>query len=297
MGSPVRYVVLTLLVVLAPQAAAAQTSPRASQPGVETPSIPERGPQVNVDPDANRTRAQLHQLFQQYPPSVLEILRLDPTLLTNQTYLTPYPALAAFLGQHAEVAHNPLYFLGSPRSGFASPGDPATRRFEMVQEVLAGLAFFIAFMAFVSVVVWVIKMAIEHRRWLRMSRVQTETHAKLLDRFTSNEDLLAYVQSPAGRRFVEFAPVYAAPAAGAPLGRILWSVQAGIVGSLIGLGFLFLSRRAAADTAGLADVAPVFFMIGVVALAGGLGFVISAAASYFLSRQLGLFSTPSSSHA
>ena len=37
--------------------------------------------------------------------------------------------------------------------------------------------------------------------------MQYQVHNKLLDRFTSNEDLLAYVQTPAGRRFLESAPI------------------------------------------------------------------------------------------
>ena len=42
-----------------------------------------------------------------YPPSLGRVLKLDPTLMTNQDYLAPYPELAAFLAQHPEVAHNP----------------------------------------------------------------------------------------------------------------------------------------------------------------------------------------------
>jgi hypothetical protein len=37
--------------------------------------------------------------------------------------------------------------------------------------------------------------------------VQVEMHGKLLDRLTTNEDLLAYAQSPAGSRFLESTPI------------------------------------------------------------------------------------------
>ena len=55
--------------------------------------------------------------------------------------------------------------------------------------------------------VWVIRTVVDHRRWLRQSRVQVEVHSKLLDRMTSNEDLLAYAKTPAGSRFLESAPI------------------------------------------------------------------------------------------
>ena len=54
---------------------------------------------------------------------------------------------------------------------------------------------------------------------------QAEVHTKFLDRFSSNEDLLAYIQTPVGRRFLESGP---APVAddvrpvGAPFSRILF---------------------------------------------------------------------------
>jgi hypothetical protein len=63
----------------------------------------------------------------------------------------------------------------------------------------------------------------------------------------SNEDLLAYIQTPVGRRFLESAPLPIASAAqppAAPFNRILWSGQAGLVLAAGGLGLLFVSRRA-----------------------------------------------------
>jgi len=39
------------------------------------------------------------------------------------------------------------------------------------------------------------------------AKVQAEAHTKLLDRLTSNDELLAYVQSSAGSRFLQSAPM------------------------------------------------------------------------------------------
>jgi hypothetical protein len=125
--------------------------------------------------------------------------------------------------------------------------------------------------------------------------VQFDTHAKLLDRFTSNEDLLAYVQKPAGRRFLEAAPVpiqeQQPKAIAAPLSRILWSVQAGVVLAAAGIGLLYVSSR-------FTDEASQFFMvIGVITIALGAGFMMSAGAAYVLSRRLGLMESHSSVNA
>jgi len=66
---------------------------------------------------AGETRGRLQELLRQYPPSLATVLRMDPSLLTTPSYLAPYPALAAFLGQHPEIARNPSFFLGPPSYG------------------------------------------------------------------------------------------------------------------------------------------------------------------------------------
>src|SRR5436190_2030875 len=67
--------------------------------------------------NANETKERLREIFQQYPPSVAQVLRLDPSMLTRPDYLATYPTLAAFLAQHPEVAHNPVFFLGGYQGG------------------------------------------------------------------------------------------------------------------------------------------------------------------------------------
>ena len=66
--------------------------------------------------DAEEMRRALEAVLQQYPPSLPRILKMDPTLLSNDGYLQPYPQLGAFLKQHPDIQHNPSYF-------FAQYGD------------------------------------------------------------------------------------------------------------------------------------------------------------------------------
>ena len=54
--------------------------------------------------DARETRDRLRQVLEQYPPSVREVLRIDPSLLTRADYLATYPVLWSFLERHPEVA-------------------------------------------------------------------------------------------------------------------------------------------------------------------------------------------------
>ena len=118
-------------------------------------------------------------------------------------------------------------------------------------------------------------------------RAQTELNTKLIDWFSSSDELLAYLQSPAGKSLIEPAVV---PQAGprpmpmnAPLSRIFWSLQSGIVVSTLGGGLIFVSRGLATD-----EFAQLLYGVGIVVLTIGLGFAISAAVSYVLSQRLGL---------
>lgn len=255
---------------------------------------------VAVAPDANasETERRLQELLQQYPPSLSRVLALDPTLLANDEYLKPYPQLAALLAQHPEIAHNPTYFFEPQiRDSSRRNYDYNEPRLVAIREIggaFAGLAGLAAGMTFLFTLAWVIRMVIDHRKWLRVSATHVQTHTKLMDRLTSNEDLLAYMQSPAGRRFLEAAPipVETAPRTlGATFNRILWSVQAGVVVAALGMGLMFASRHLA-ESEYFADGQVPLLIVGIAALAIGIGFFVSALAAYGLSHRLGLLAPP-----
>ncbi|HSL22418.1 MAG TPA: hypothetical protein VK886_12860 [Vicinamibacterales bacterium] len=259
-------------------AAQAQPTPRGQAPAVT----------YSDERAAQDTRRQLDELLDRYPPALGRVLKLDPSLLTNQPYLSDYPALASFLAAHPEVAHNPGYFLAGVQGPDSSwqPDDPRSQAFSLMREILEALAIFTVLVTITGALIWLIKTLIDWRRWSRLSRLQSETHNKLLDRFASNQELLAYIETPAGRRFLESGPVLAEGAPrplSAPVSRILWSSQAGVVLTVLGLGLQFVSRRV------MAEVSEPLWVFGVLALALGLGFVMSAVAAYFISRRMGLF--------
>jgi hypothetical protein len=240
---------------------------------------------------AEETRRDLENLLRQYPPALPRILRLDPSLVGNPAYLEPYPALATFLAQHPEIGHNPGYFFAEYD---VNSGDPRYRQtaqeraVNMWREAIQGLTIGTVLLAIGSGVIWLIKTLIDYRRWSRLSKIQTDVHNKLLDRFTSNEDLLAYIQTPAGKRFLESAPiaVESPRSIGAPLGRILWSAQAGAVLTVLGIGIEVVSSNA------LEEIAPPLAAFGAVVIALGVGFLVSAVLAYVLTRRFGLLNDP-----
>jgi hypothetical protein len=275
--------------------------PAADQP---RPPLPQRKPYPPdlapsarpSDENAEEARQRLQQVLRQYPPSLREVLRLDPSLLTNPGYLEPYPSLAEFLGEHPEVAHNPAFFLPDYGEYRDNRTDPKLAALRTLEDTLAGLAVLTGFLTFVGTIAWLLQRVIEHRRWLRVSKTHTDTHTKLLDRLTSNEDLMAYMQSPAGRRFLEAAPLPlgAGPRAlAAPVGRILWSVQAGCIVAFGGAGLMYASGRFATNST-FAEIHLPLFLMGATAVAIGAGFVVSAVIAYGLSRRLGLLATSAS---
>jgi hypothetical protein len=239
----------------------------------------------STDQDARAVRRDLVDVMKKYPPSLGTILRLDPSLLSSAAYLAPYPALQSFLAAHPDVAKNPSYYFDSFPSGggYYEQDSPAQR---LWHDIFTGGALLAVFGTLVAVVTWLIRLLVDYRRWNRLAKVQAEAHTKLLDRFTANDELIAYVQSPAGSRFLQSAPIALDPGTrrlGAPVSRILWSAQAGLVVMMAGIAFQYVSSRVDLDAQ------QPLFAIGVVALAVGVGFLLSAGVAYAISHRLGLF--------
>jgi hypothetical protein len=259
------------------------------------PTQPPAPAQAPVDErDARETRERLREVLNQYPPSVGQVLRLDPSLLSKPDYMASYPTLASFVAQHPQVVHNPAFFIGDPRFEAQETGRGAALR--VVENVFEGSMFLIGVVSFFTLVGWLGRALIDYRTWLRASKIQADAHAKLVDRLTSNEDLLAYLQSPAGQRATMSATRpgldIAMRAVGAPVNRILWSVQAGVVLAAGGLGLWF------AKASVIEEAAQALNVVAVLAVALGVGFVASALVAYALSRQLGLLEgEPRSTHA
>jgi len=273
-----RRLILPILMTLAAAAAFAQQA--APAPAAPTATA------AGAANDSRDTREQFRDLLRRMPPEVGTVLKLDPTLFNNEQYLATYPALQAFVAEHREVAHNPAYYLET----VSTPRDraPVGVGYHVWDKVMEGFMILFVFSTAIGVIIWLIRTIIEQRRWTQLSRVQTEVHGKLLDRLTSNDELLRYIDTPAGRRFLESAPIplEGARPMSAPVGRILWSVKTGLVVAAAGIGLQIVSFNVDKEAAQPMSA------LGIIALCVGLGFVLSAVVSYILSRRLKLFEVP-----
>jgi hypothetical protein len=250
---------------------------------------------------AESTRTEFKRLLGQFPPALGVVLKSDPTLLTNTAYLATYPALAKYLSQHPEISRNPGYFLEhvetvqyvDSRFGGRRSSEPMTaaeqarlQAIEMWRNTMDSFLFLLGFTAAALTLLWIVRYIVEHRRWLRATRIQSEAHNKLLERFSSNTELASYMESPAGAKFLSAAPLAmestTSRSPGAPFSRILWSAQAGVVLMAAGVGFLLIQRKLEYE------VAQMLGAWGTFSIAVGVGFVISGVMSYVISSRMGL---------
>lgn len=281
----------TAVLSSAPVPLVAQTRPPAVPSAPSAPSASGSVQYVEPSQDAETLRERFREALNRYPRNVGRVLRMDPTLFNDADYLAGYPAIAQFVAQHPEVTRNPDFYLEGYGSSYYEnePRDAQSLAVNAFGEFLNGITIFLVIAAITIGLVWLVRAIVDHRRWLRMTRTQTEVHSKLLDRFSSSEELLAYMRTPAGSRFLESAPISldaGAPtrAVSAPLNRILWSVQAGVVLMLAGGGLIVARNQAIFE-----EIRVMLYMMGVFGIFVGIGFVLSAVASYALSRKLGLF--------
>lgn len=248
------------------------------------------------DAEISANRQQLFKLLRQSPKLALVMAR-DASLLSDQEYVTRNnPALGQFLQQHPEIARNPEFYLYAEGEGNNSedrlrqvvwPDLPYQPRSRMDPNDI--IAFFV-FLCVLGAALWLLRVLLENRRWTRILKIQTEVHGKLLDRFANNQELLTYMNTDAGKRFLESAPIPAslgeAPqgkmSMSASMTRVLMPLQFGVVLTLVGIGFLLMRNRPEIGATGP------FLVFGTLGLMLGIGFIISAGISFFLARHLGL---------
>ena len=255
----------------------------------------QRGGQVEGQPQGiEKTRGELHAIFEQYPPKLVEVLRMDHSLLSNESYLAPYPDLRTFLQKHPEILRDPDYFVGNSSNELQDLRNQLERNFrrqdsavERIVDVVFPLSLLL--MA-IMVLMWLVRSVSDHRRWLRVWRAQSEAHSKLMDRLTTNEQMLAYLQSPAGKKFFESSsmPVDFGPRPSVPAGRIIWSVQVGLVLALGGIALQLVKGDPQLSPDDISGI----HILSVLAIGLGISFIVGAATSYMISAKLGLLEQP-----
>ena len=124
---------------------------------------------------------------------------------------------------------------------------------------------------------WMLKFVLTHRRRVKLSQLQYDLQSKLLDKFSTSQELAEYLQGDAGERLLQSATVERSD----PHTRILGSLQICLVLLTGGAALLALEGRiSGADEA--------FAFLGTVGIALGVGFGLSAGVAYLLSKSWGL---------
>jgi hypothetical protein len=249
------------------------------------------------DRDLEATQKELIRLLK-LSPTLTTVVAHDPSLLANQDYVSRNnPQLAEFLVSHPEVARNPDFYLFTHVHPDDGGPDQALERAvwpELVQpqrdswsasDVIDPIAALLAYACFLAALVWLVRQFLENRRWGRIFKLQSEVHGRLIDKFGSNQELSGYMQTEAGKRFLEAAPIPVGlePDQRMPnaIARVLTPLQIGIVLVLLGVGF-FLLRHVRTE------MYDPMLVLGTVMLMPGLGFIISAGITWVLAARLGL---------
>src|SRR5438477_11500918 len=223
--------------------AKAQTPAAAPVPATPPPS----------EKDVAILQKDLIELLRQTPKLTMVVAR-DPSLLSNQEYVQRYnPRLADFLTAHPEVAKNPDYYLFNRLNRDGVGSDDVLERAvwpEMYRggrertawdELVGDIPPTIGIGSFLLAFLWILRLFVENRRWSRIFSLQNQVHSKLIDKFSSSQELAAYMETEAGKRFLEAAPIPIGVDSGQrvpnAVARVLTPIQIGVVLVLLGIGF------------------------------------------------------------
>jgi hypothetical protein len=280
------FCAVSALALAAAPLAVAQTH-AAAAPAVQAPS----------ENDVAETQEQLLHLLR-LSPTMTAAVAADPSLLADQPYVArSNPELAQFMASHPDIARNPEFYLFSKLNPSDGRRDKALQRVIwpdltpvehqpsqaafVVHEIVPMIVvpgFFVAF-------VWIIYIFIQSRRWNRTFKQQSEIHGRLIEKLGTSQELVAYMETEAGKRFLMASPVAMGPEFGQRMpntvSRVLTSLSAGIVMTLLGIGFLLL-RNAGSDTS------EPMLITGTLLLMPGIGFILSAGVTWVLAQRLGL---------
>ena len=266
-----------------------------------TPPVRPVAPTANAPaPDEREVAATQSELIKllRLSPTLTTVVAHDPSLLSNQDYVAHNnPQLAEFLTAHPEVARNPEFYLfshlnhqdGEPDEALERAVWPeyvrASRNSRDDSDIIVPIAITGAFACFLAALVWMIRALLENRRWNRIFKLQSEVHGRLIDKFGSNQELATYMETEAGKRFLEAAPIpvniESSQRMPNTVARVLTPLQIGIVLVLLGIGFLLLRHANP-------DMETPMLVLGTIVMMPGIGFIISAGITWVLAARLGL---------
>jgi hypothetical protein len=263
-------------------------SPRPTQPVLNPSQMSEK--------DVAALQDQLLELLR-VSPTLAEVVARDPSLLSDAEYVNHNnPELGRFLQAHPEIAHNPDFYLFNNLHGeHEQPSQTLERKLwpamasqeapRVSMELISDGLPFLVFVGLLLGLLWLTQVLLENRRWNRIFKLQSDMHGKLIERFGTSQEVLTYMGTEAGKRFLEATPIAVGfepqQPVPSPVARVLTPLQIGVVMTLLGIGLIFLRHS-------IPDGDAPLLLVGTVVLMPGLGFIISAGITWVLARHLGL---------
>ncbi len=253
--------------------------------------------QVPSEKDVADVQDQMLHLLR-LSPTMTAAVAADPSLLADQQYVArSNPELAQFMTSHPDIARNPEFYLFSKLDPSEGRRDKALQRVvwpdltpvehgqSQASAVMHDMVPIILFPVFFLAIVWVVRIFVDSRRWNRTFKQQSEIHSRLIEKLGTSQELVAYMETEAGKRFLMNTPNASDLEFGQRMpntvSRVLTSLSTGIVLALVGVGFLLL-RNAGTDTP------EPMLITGTLLLMPGLGFILSAGVTWVLAQRLGL---------
>ncbi len=253
--------------------------------------------QVQSEKDVADVQTELLHLLR-LSPTLTAAVAADPSLLADQQYVArSNPELAQFMTSHPDIARNPEFYLFSKLNPLDGRRDRALERVmwpdltppqqheSSAPRVVGELIPILISLGFFAALVSIIRISVDSRRWNRTFKQQSEIHGRLIEKLGTSQELVAYMETEAGKQFLMASPIAAGPEFGQRMpntvSRVLTSLSTGIVVALLGVGFLLL-RNAGPDTP------EPMLITGTLLLMPGLGFILSAGVTWVLAKRLGL---------
>jgi hypothetical protein len=280
MNMATRTVVITTLLLSVIEVASGQESQTRTTTSATATTTASGAEERSPAQARSRVREEFSSMLRRYPPDLGTLLATEPSLLANEPFLSRHPEVSAYVSSHPEIRDNPHYYLAD----FRQSREPRSR--SAVSEIFEAFAIVGSFTMVVLGLAWLIRTIIEQRRWSRLTRSQSEVHNKILDRFGTSAELLEYIKSPAGSKFLESAPIQLhqpKPVRNAPVARIMLSVQIGVVIAVGAAGMILASLRLDPEAS------EALFTMGAIAFCVGSGFIVSALVTIYFSRRLGMW--------
>ena len=283
-----RFTLCSAMALALTLSAAAQSSP--VPPHQPTPAV------APTEKEIADTQVQLIQLLR-FDPTLTSVVARDPSLLADQQYVARNnPELAQFLMSHPDVARNPEFYLFSRVSEGRGSRDQALERAvwpelstqympSQTHQVMEDITPMIVLPLLFAAIVWMIRLFVENGRcepYLQAAK----RDSRAPDRQIQLQPGPGCVYGDSGGEAVPDGVTHCArvevgqhmPNA---VARVLTPLQAGIVMTLLGIGLLLLRHAGT-------DMETPMTVLGTLALMPGIGFILSAAATWVLAHRLGI---------